>query len=164
MAKIKLVVFDIDGVLTDGNIYVDSTGKETKRFRLTEIDALNDIERSGILIAAITGEDTSIVDVFERKANWSHFVRGCKDKISELKRIITDFGIDREEVCYIGDGKYDVESIKYAGLGVCPANAIQEVKDIADIVLAGFGGESCIYELYQMLRNKNMEQENIKRD
>ena len=151
MAKIKLVVFDIDGVLTDGNIYVDSTGKETKRFRLTEIDALNDIERSGIRIAAITGEDTSIVDVFERKANWSYFTRGCKDKLSELKRIITDLGIDHEEVCYIGDGKYDVEAIRYAGLGVCPANAIQEVKDVADIVLESIGGKSCIYELYKRL-------------
>ena len=155
MAKIKLVVFDIDGVLTDGNVYVDSEGKETKCFRLTEIDALNDIEKSGIRIAAITGEDTSIVDVFERKANWSYFIRGCKDKLSELKRIITDFGIGRMEVCYIGDGKYDVECIKYVGLGVCPNNAIEAVKQVADIVLKGTGGESCIYELYQMIGMSN---------
>ena len=158
MEKIKLVVFDIDGVLTDGNIYVDCEGKETKCFRLTEIDTLNDIERSGIKIAAITGEDTRIVDVFEEKAIWSYFVRGCKDKLSELKRILTDFGVDREEICYIGDGKYDIEPIKYVGLGVCPSNAIQDVKDVADIVLKGSGGESCIYELHQMI-NKDKKQD-----
>ena len=157
MDKIKLAVFDIDGVLTDGNIYVDCEGKESKCFRLTEIDALNAIERLGIKIAAITCEDTKIVDVFKRKANWSYFVRGCKDKLSELKRIIADFVIDREEVCYIGDGKYDIASIGYVGLGVCPSNAIQEAKDVADAVLTGSGGGSCVYELYQILRKMNAE-------
>ncbi len=151
MARIQLVVFDIDGVLTDGCIYVDSEGRETKRFRLTEIDALNDIERLKIKIVAITGEDTKIVDVFEGKANWYRFIRGCKDKLTELKRIMSDLNISHSETCYIGDGKYDMECIRYAGLGVCPSNAIQETKDVADIVLDGSGGGSCIYELYNML-------------
>lgn len=152
---IRLVVFDIDGVLTDGNIYVDCDGNETKRFRLTEIDALNDISRIVKFTAAITGEDTTIVDVFEKKTDWSYFVRGCKDKLRALKEIADKFGVPRECICYIGDGKYDIEPIKYVGLGVCPHNAIQEAKDVSDVVLNGNGGESCIYELYQMLLAQN---------
>lgn len=152
MADIKLVFFDIDGVLTDGNVYVDASGNEIKRFRLTEIDALNEIEQLGIMIAAITGENSRIVDVFEKKANWISFSKGCKNKLKELKKIAKQHNMKKEEICYIGDGKYDVLPIKYAGIGVCPSNAIQEVKDVADIVLKGVGGESCIDELYSILK------------
>lgn len=152
--RIKMVVFDIDGVLTDGCIYVDSSGNETKKFRLTEIDALNDIQRSGIKVSAITGEDTRIVDIFEKKAEWSYFIRGCKDKLSALKDIEKKTGLNRSEICYIGDGKYDIECIRYAGLGVCPSNAISDAKSAADIVLDGSGGENCIYELYKIMDKK----------
>lgn len=149
--NIKMIVFDIDGVLTDGMVYINSHGLETKRFSLTEIDALNEIEKICV-IGAITGENTPIVDYFKKKVNWFFFESGCKDKTRELKRIEQKYGISREAVCYIGDGKYDLEAIKYAGLGVCPANAIAEVKEAADVVLEGRGGESCLYELYQLLK------------
>lgn len=149
---IKLIAFDIDGVITDGNIYIDQDGHEFKRFRLTEIDAINSIRGLGIDIIAITGEDTPIVDYFANKIAWKRFIRGCKDKKSELEHIANMFGIKREEIVYIGDGKYDIEAIKYAGYGLCPANAIEEVKDVADIVLEGSGGESCVYEIYKWLK------------
>ena len=156
---IKIVCFDIDGILTDGKVYVTSNGNELKTFRLTEIDALNDIRRLGFKIGAITGEDTPIVDVFRNKVPWDFFVVGCKDKLSELRRIADDMMISADSICYIGDGKYDVPCIEYAGLGVCPSNAIQEAKDVADIVLNGAGGESCIYELYQILKKMKEDQQ-----
>ena len=157
MSIIRLIVFDIDGVLTDGNVYVDQNGNEIKRYRLTEIDALNSIVDMGVLVAAITGEDTPIVKLFENKIDWAFFSKGCKNKSEELKRIADQLQCDIRNVCYIGDGKYDREAIINAGLGVCPANAIQEVKEIADVVLSGRGGESCVYELYQMIKEKNGE-------
>ena len=151
--SIKIIAFDIDGVLTDGNMYIDQEGLESKRFRLTEIDAINSIRDLGIEVIAITGEDTPIVDYFAKKITWKRFIRGCKDKKSALEHIISELGIKREEIAYIGDGKYDIEAIIYAGYGLCPANAIEEVKDVADIVLEGYGGESCIYELYRWIAN-----------
>lgn len=150
--KIKLVCFDIDGILTDGYVHIDQEGKEYKTFRLTEIDALNDIKLIGLKIAAITGENTQIVNVFRTKANWDFFISGCKNKLEAVKQIQNQVCLSREEFCYIGDGKYDIPAIKYAGLGVCPSNAIQEAKEAADIVLDGAGGESCVYELYTLLR------------
>ncbi len=148
---VDMVVFDIDGVLTDGNIIIDANGNESKRYKLTEIDALNDIKKSGFLIAAITGEDTPIVDRFRKLVEWDSFTSGCKNKTDELKRIVQDFNLEIDKICYIGDGKYDIGPIKQAGLGVCPQNAIQDVKDVADVVLNGRGGESCIYELNSIL-------------
>ena len=145
------VFFDIDGVLTDGYIYINSEGQETKRYRLTEIDALNDIKRHGYRIAAITGEDTPIVDCFKRIVKWDYFESGCKDKLSSLKRIAENNGLIPKDICYIGDGKYDIEAVRYAGLGVCPQNAIQDVKEVADVILEGYGGQTCVYELFKLL-------------
>ena len=150
--KVKIIFFDIDGVLTDGMVHVDESGHEYKSYRLTEIDAINDIINAGYRTVAVTGEDTPIVDVFERRVAWSDFVRGCKDKLSEVKRISYKYNCNPQEICYIGDGKYDISPIEYAGVGVCPQNAIQCVKEVADIVLNGYGGNNCIYELYEILK------------
>lgn len=149
--NVKCAIFDIDGVLTDGKIYVNHLGDELKNYKLTEIDALNDIHGMKILIVAVTGEDTPIVEVFKRRVDWDFFISGCKNKLEAVKQIQNQFFLSREELCYIGDGKYDIPAIKYAGLGVCPSNGIQEAKEAADIVLNGAGGESCIYELYTLL-------------
>ena len=157
-SAIKLMVFDVDGVLTDGSVYVDSRGRENKRYKLTEIDSLNDIKNIGIRIGAITGEDTPIVDVFEKNVGWDFFVRGCKNKLESLKIIEKKLGLESQNIGYIGDGKYDIECITYAGLGVCPQNAIFDVKNVSDVVLSGFGGDSCIYELLYLLKKINGDQ------
>lgn len=147
---IKLVVFDIDGVLTDGTVFVDACGNEMKMFSLTELDALNEIAAE-YMIAAITGEETSITDFFRRKIKWIEFAVGCKDKVQKIKEYKNKYRLSTEEICYIGDGKYDVQVIEYVGLGVCPQNAIEEVKVAADIILDGTGGKNCISQLKSVL-------------
>lgn len=149
---IELVVFDIDGVLTDGKVYVDHLGNESKAFRLTEIDALNEIKELGFKIAAITGESTPIVSVFEKKVMWDRFYKGCKDKVSAIKEMENLWRLQPDNICYIGDGKYDLDPIKYVGMGVCPGNAIPVVKSVAHIVLSQNGGEGCVNELLNHLQ------------
>lgn len=151
---VKMVIFDIDGVLTDGRVYVDQEGKESKAYSLTEIDALNDIINQGYLVAAITGEDTPIIDVFRKKIRWNEFVSGCKNKLDAIHRMEQRYTLVKDEICYIGDGKYDIDPIKYVGFGVCPENAIKNVKIIADQVLEGKGGTDCIQELLELLQEK----------
>lgn len=149
--EISAVVFDVDGVLTDGSVCVDQSGNEFKTYDITEIDALHSIKRMGYRIAAITGENTPIVDVFRERVPWDQFISGCKDKKSAIKKLESEFGISREEICYIGDGKYDIPAIEYAGVGICPRNAIPEVKQISDIVLKESGGGHCVTELQSLL-------------
>ena len=147
ISSIRLVAFDIDGVLTDGRIYVDPEGNEPKSLSLREIDTVYSIHRNGYSIAAITGEDTPMVDYFRDRFPWDHFYRGCKDKVSALKEICEKESITAGEICYIGDGKYDAGAIGFAGLGVCPADACHEAKEAADLVLNGRGGYDCVQEL-----------------
>lgn len=152
---VELIVFDIDGVITDGSVIVDSNGAEQKQVNLKDIDAIFELHRRGYKLAAITGEDTEIVDYFEKRFPWEYFYRGNKTKKETMQQIEAGTGVARENICYIGDGKYDVEPLTYAGLGVCPANAIDRAKNAADIILQNDGGKGCIWELISVLEKYN---------
>lgn len=152
---IKLIVLDIDGVITDGSVIVDCNGEEQKRINLKDIDAIFEMKRRGFLLAAITGENTKIVDWFEKKFQWDFFYRGNKNKTEALKQIEKDTGITKDSICYVGDGKYDIEPLQYAGLGICPANAVDSARRTADIVLQNNGGEGCLWELLGILDRHN---------
>ncbi len=154
---IELIVFDIDGVITDGSVIIDSKGTEQKQINLKDIDAIFELHRRGYKLAAITGEDTEIVDYFERRFPWEYFYRGNKTKKETMQQIEKGTGISRENICYIGDGKYDVEPLMYAGLGLCPANAIDRAKHAADIILQNDGGKGCIWEMISILEKYNDE-------
>ena len=149
--KIKIVFFDIDGVLTDGQIYIDQNGNEMKSVNIRDIDSVYAIQRKGILIAAITGEDTPIVEYFRNRFPWDYFRSGIKNKLDALKEIENKENLTGENICYIGDGKYDSESILYSGLGVCPCDASEEAKASAKIILKSKGGRGCVQELERIL-------------
>lgn len=154
---IELIVFDIDGVITDGSVIIDSNGNEQKQINLKDIDAIFELHRRGYKLAAITGEDTEIVNYFEKRFPWEYFYRGNKTKKETMQQIEQGTGISRENICYVGDGKYDVEPLTYAGLGLCPANAIDKAKNAADIILQNDGGKGCIWEIISILEKYNDE-------
>ncbi len=154
---IELIVFDIDGVITDGSVIIDSNGNEQKQINLKDIDAIFELHRRGYKLAAITGEDTEIVDYFEKRFPWEYFYRGNKTKRETMQQIEQGTGVARENICYIGDGKYDIEPLAYAGLGLCPANAIDKAKNAADIILQNDGGMGCIWEIISILEKYNDE-------
>lgn len=154
---IELIVFDIDGVITDGSVIIDSNGQEQKQINLKDIDAIFELHRRGFKLAAITGEDTEIVNYFEKRFPWEYFYRGNKTKKETMKQIEAGTGIGREKICYVGDGKYDIEPLTYAGLGLCPANAIDKAKNAADIILQNDGGKGCIWEIISILEKYNDE-------
>lgn len=152
---IELIVFDIDGVITDGTVIIDSEGREQKQISLKDIDAIFELHRRGYKLAAITGEDTEIVGYFEKRFPWEYFYRGNKTKKETMRLIEENTGICRENICYVGDGKYDVEPLTYAGLGLCPANAIDRAKHAADIILQNDGGKGCLWEMVSILEKYN---------
>lgn len=156
---IELVVFDIDGVITDGTVIVDPDGKEQKQVNLKDVDAVYELHRRGMRLAAVTGEDTEIVDYFAKRFPWEVFYRGRKAKEEALKEIGELTGVPRERTCYVGDGKYDVGALSYAGLGICPADAIDQAKEAADVILGQAGGKGCLWELVQVIEQQNGEGE-----
>ena len=154
---IKAVIFDIDGVITDGKILINKDGQELKRISLKDIDAIYDIKRNGFLIGAITGENTEICDYFKIRFPWDFFYSEIKDKLGVIKGIEKKMGLSPKEICYIGDGIYDIESLLYVGLSVCPADAIPEVISSSMVCLEKKGGDGCVWELRNLLLRNNIE-------
>lgn len=154
---IKLVIFDVDGVITDGSIIINEDGNEQKKLNLKDIDAVFELKSREFMIAAITGEKSPIVSYFEKRFPWDCFYRGKKNKVEIIKEIERDLDVNSSEICYIGDGKYDVEPLKYVGLGICPADAIDKAKMDADVILQNRGGDGCLWELVSILEDYNNE-------
>lgn len=150
---IKLVVFDIDGVVTDGMVQIDAAGKERKSMNLKDVDAIFEIKRQGFQIGAITGEESTIVEYFKNKFPWDYFYSGKKDKKNILQDIERISALQSKEICYVGDGKYDVDALTYAGLGICPKDAVYRAKKAADIILQSCAGQACLWEVVQILES-----------
>lgn len=151
MREIKAVIFDIDGVLTDGRKYTDGSISEYKSLCLKDNDAITSLKEKGYILGFITGEDNSFSDYLKTNLQVDFFRTGCKKKIYAIGEFIKEFSVGKEQICYVGDGKYDIEVLSEIGLSVCPADAIGEVKNVAKLILKRKGGEGCLEEILAYL-------------
>jgi len=158
---IKLLLIDIDGVITNGKLIIDESGKECKQIDFKDIDAIFRWKKL-YKIGFITGEDSPIVDYFEKKFKPDYFIKGCKDKLNAIIDIEKKESINFKEIAYIGDSNHDIEAIKYVGLGICPKDSVSKLKEIADLVLDSNGGNGCIDELEKILMNHSNNLNNDK--
>lgn len=148
---IELVIFDIDGVLTNGNILIDAQGKEQKCINTKDLDGISELKQKGYKIAAVTKENTEIVGYFKKRFPWDVFCCGCNEKISAVNDICNKINVAFKDTAYIGDGKYDLEVMKLVGMSFCPSDAIEDVKHVADVVLSSSGGTGCAWEMLGIL-------------
>ena len=144
---IEAVFLDIDGVLTDGAVYVDTSGNETKRILFDDIDAVYEMKRAGLKIGFITGEDTSFCKFVKKRFSPDFFVTGCKDKLGALKKILLETGLDKSQVCYAGDSKRDVPLLEFLPLSFTPSDVDDSIKSSAKIVLKTQRGNGVINEI-----------------
>ena len=151
---IKLILLDIDGVLTDGRVTIDSCGNEYKTIDFKDIDAVFEMKRQKLLVGLITGEATPITLVFKERFKPDFFYNGCKNKLEPLQEILDRTGLGAENVCYVGDSKHDIPVMKLVKFSACPSNAIPEVKASANIQLNARGGNGCLRELLERIINK----------
>lgn len=148
---IKIVLSDIDGVLTDGKMWINPTNDFFKSLNYKDFDAVGMLREKKIKFGIITGEENYFTAFVKEKFAPDYFISGCKEKYKIIENIVEKENIRLEETCYIGDGKYDIEAISKVGLGLCPADAIEEVKKVADRIICRKGGEGCLAEVYTLL-------------
>jgi len=144
---IEVVILDIDGILTDGAVYVDASGNETKRILFDDVDAYFELRRSGMKMGFITGEDTGFCDYVNRRFSPDFLIRGCKDKLAAFNKLAKEHGIKKEATCYAGDSKKDIELLQHVVLSYAPADAPPEVRNSAKKTLLTSRGEGVIREL-----------------
>lgn len=149
--KVNLIVIDIDGVFTDGTVYVDKDGSELKRISFKDIDAYFRLKKKGYKIGLITGEDTPIVDYFERRFAPDFLFRGNKDKANAVRMMSDKYNVALDAIAYCGDSRSDVEALKICGYSFVPENAEEQAKAAAKRILPARGGKGVIAALEQEL-------------
>ena len=148
LARIRLVVLDVDGVLTDGGIYLTNSGDEMKKFNAKDGFGIKAIERHGVKTAIITWKTSAIVEKRARDLEITDVVQGAVGKDSYFREILQREGIEEGsgESCYVGDDVTDLGCMRIAGFGAAPADAHPEVLAAADFVSSLAGGHGAVRE------------------
>ena len=147
--RIKMVVMDCDGCLTDGGMYYSESGDELKKFNTKDGVAITRIHDKGVITGIITGEDRLINQRRADKLQMDYIRQGVKDKLSELKVLCDEYNILPKEVLYIGDDINDIAAMEYAGVSACPNDAVEKVRKIADYISAKNGGEGAVRDILE---------------
>ena len=150
--KIKMLVMDVDGTLTDGHIYIGDEGEIMKAFHVQDGYAIAHIlPQKGIVPVIITGRSSKIVQRRAAELRITHLYQGVTDKLSVLKKLAAEFGAASDEIAYIGDDVNDMECIRYCGLTACPADAVSVVQETVQLVCSRNGGNGAVREFIDKL-------------
>jgi 3-deoxy-D-manno-octulosonate 8-phosphate phosphatase (KDO 8-P phosphatase) len=157
--KIKLLLTDCDGVLTDGCVYYSENGEELKKFSLRDgmgVERLRNL--CGIDSGILTRENSEIVRRRGEKLKMQHLYLGVRDKKEKLVEIMDKHKLLAHEIAYIGDDTNDIEVLEAAGLSACPVDAFEPVKKSVHYICKAAGGAGAFRELAELiiyLRNEN---------
>ena len=157
--KIKCLICDVDGVLTDGRIYLDNNGNELKGFNVQDGMGLKLLMAAGIEVAVITTSRNAVIDHRMQQLGIVHYSKGQVDKRQAFNELKQRFGFEYEEFAYIGDDLPDLAIIKQVGLGVAVANAISQIKEFASWVTQQPGGHGAVREVCDLILSAQNKQE-----
>ncbi|HXG68656.1 MAG TPA: HAD family hydrolase [Blastocatellia bacterium] len=149
--KVKLLILDCDGVLTDGRIILLPDGDETKAFDVRDGHAMVMARRAGLPIAIISGRKSEVVRIRAKELQVAHLHEMAWVKTEPYEEILTEEGLRDEEVCYVGDDVVDIPLLRRAGLAVAVADAVDEVKEYAHMVTKRRGGRGAVREVIEFI-------------
>lgn len=147
----KLVLTDVDGVLTDGGMYYDQCGNELKKFNTSDSVGILCLKHLKIPIGIITGEDTEIVRKRAQKLKVDYLFMGVTNKLDIAKKLCKELSIQLKDLAYIGDDINDIPLLELAGISAAPANAPEYIKEFVNIRLNKQGGEGAFREFIEHL-------------
>ena len=145
--KIKMLVFDVDGVMTDGSITYDENGVEYKTFNAKDGHGLVRMAESGFITAIITARNNGTVEHRAKNLKITELFQGRKVKVPALEELREKYNLTYDEISYMGDDLPDLCCLGKAGLACCPADAVDEVKKICHFVSSKDGGKGAVREL-----------------
>lgn len=150
-SKIKLLLMDVDGVLTDGGIVIHSDGTESKRFHVMDGHRIKMWQRAGLETAIISGRQTKATTLRAEQLGIEHVLQDCKAKLPAFELLLSKTGYSAEEVACIGDDLMDIPLVTRSGFGVAVANAAEELKEVADFVTSRKGGDGAVADVIEMI-------------
>jgi 3-deoxy-D-manno-octulosonate 8-phosphate phosphatase (KDO 8-P phosphatase) len=149
--RIRLLVLDVDGVLTDGSIIYTDSGEEIKCFHVRDGHGLRMLQQAGVELALITGRQSAAVTHRAQNLRLTHVFQGVRDKAAVLKALQASLGVSPLETAVVGDDLVDLAMMRQAGLAVAVADAALEVKERAHLVTSAPGGLGAVRELCELV-------------
>lgn len=147
LKNLKLIILDVDGTMTDGGMYFTENGDQIKKYNTKDGMAIKREVKDGMQFGIIShGHKLKMVEDRANLLDIKHVYVGQENKTEVLARWCVDLNIKPEEVAFVGDDINDIDIMKAVGLSACPADAVNAVKSIADIVLSKNGGAACVRE------------------
>jgi 3-deoxy-D-manno-octulosonate 8-phosphate phosphatase (KDO 8-P phosphatase) len=148
---VKAIFFDVDGVLTDGRIIYDDSGREIKSFSVKDGLIISYLKKAGIITGAISGRDSPAVArrCAELKIDFCH--QGIVDKANAFEKLVKHYKLKHKEVAFIGDDLNDLPILRLAGFAVCPSDTYDYIKDNCDFVTSAKGGNGVLREVADLV-------------
>lgn len=149
--KIKLAIFDVDGVMTDGSLYLADDGQEFKAFNTLDGHGMKMLNRSGVELAIITGRTSQLVALRAINLGVTHLYQGSEDKLATFLELLEKTGLDPAECAYMGDDVVDLPVMRRCGLAVCVPAAPALVKQHSHTITQNPGGGGAVRELCELI-------------
>ena len=150
-AAVKLVVFDVDGVLTDGGLWYGPAGEALKRFDVKDGHAMVMARLTGLPIALLTARISPMVEVRAAELKLARVLQGRREKGAGLLELCGELGVTPAACAYMGDDVNDLPALRMAGLSACPADAVAEVRSEVHLVSQRPGGQGAARELLELV-------------
>ena len=149
--RIRLAIFDVDGVLTDGTVYMSEHGEEMKAFNILDGLGLKMLAASGIVTALLSGRKSKMVALRAKEIGISHLLQGAGDKLEAYQRLLRKLGVAEEETSFMGDDLPDLPVLRRCGLAFSVPNAPEIVRSHAHYVTRTSGGQGAAREACEFL-------------
>lgn len=146
-SQIKLLVLDVDGTLTDGGVYIDSNGVQSKKFHIRDGMGITLLHEKGLPVGILShSRSKTILDERARMLGIERVYSGKEPKLEVLTRWLLELNLTYEQVAYIGDDVNDLEVLEKVGFSACPHDAHFSLVKVVDVVLQRNGGQGCVRE------------------
>jgi 3-deoxy-D-manno-octulosonate 8-phosphate phosphatase (KDO 8-P phosphatase) len=149
--SIRLIAFDVDGIMTDGGLFLSDSGEEFKRFNSQDGHGLKMLKASGVVPAIITGRTSRCVELRAQNLGISHLFQGVENKLATLRALLAQLNLAPEAAAFMGDDVVDLPAMLQAGLALTVPEAPQAVRDRAHYVTQRSGGHGAVREACELL-------------
>jgi 3-deoxy-D-manno-octulosonate 8-phosphate phosphatase (KDO 8-P phosphatase) len=149
--SVRLAIFDVDGVMTDGTLYIGASGEALKAFNILDGHGVKMLQAGGVATAILSGRSSEAVAHRARELGIAHVLQGIPDKVAAFERLAAQERMAPSECAFVGDDLPDVEVMKRCGLAVAVANAVDAVKACAHYVTRASGGRGAVREFCELV-------------
>jgi 3-deoxy-D-manno-octulosonate 8-phosphate phosphatase (KDO 8-P phosphatase) len=149
--QVRLALFDVDGVMTDGTLFVSGQGESFKPFNILDGLGLKLLKSSGVATGILTGRSSAAVSTRAGELDIDHLIQGANDKLRAYIDLQQQLGLDDEQICYMGDDLPDLPVLRRCGLALSPPGAVDEVRSEVHFVTRTQGGKGAVREACELI-------------